>query len=87
MGRLPEPLSRLQPFVPVDVTLSQGFWMGKFEVTQSQWQRVMGVTLREQRARDPSQPRPVGDETMRDHLMSNRHQGCGRASSRRPEVS
>ena len=68
MGRLPEPLSRLQPFVPVDVTLSQGFWMGKFEVTQAQWQRVMGVTLREQRARDPSQPRPVGDETMRDHV-------------------
>lgn len=27
----------------VEVTLSQGFWMGKTEVTQSQWQKVMGT--------------------------------------------
>lgn len=26
----------------VDVTLSRGFWMGKFEVTQEQWRRVVG---------------------------------------------
>ncbi len=26
----------------VDVTLSKGFWMGKYEVTQGQWQRVVG---------------------------------------------
>jgi len=26
----------------VDVTLSKGFWIGKFEVTQSQWKRVVG---------------------------------------------
>ena len=25
------------------VTLSQGFWMGKYEVTQAQWQAVMGT--------------------------------------------
>ncbi len=25
-----------------NVTLSQGFWLGKYEVTQAQWQRVMG---------------------------------------------
>ncbi|MCK5861669.1 MAG: formylglycine-generating enzyme family protein, partial [Candidatus Hydrogenedentes bacterium] len=24
------------------VTISQGFWMGKYEVTQAQWQQVMG---------------------------------------------
>jgi formylglycine-generating enzyme required for sulfatase activity len=52
----------------VGVTLRHGFWMGKFEVTQAQWQRIMGVTLREQRAKDPTQPRPVGDGTMRDHV-------------------
>src|SRR6185312_11985046 len=45
------------------VTLRQGFWMGQFEVTQSEWRRVMGVTLREQRTKDPRQPRPVGDGT------------------------
>jgi formylglycine-generating enzyme required for sulfatase activity len=53
---------------PVRVTLRQGFWMGKFEVTQAQWQRLTGATLREQRAKDPGQPRPVGDETTRDHV-------------------
>ncbi len=42
--------------------------MGKFEVTQSQWQRILERSLREQRARDPDQPRPVGDGTMRDHV-------------------
>jgi sulfatase modifying factor 1 len=52
----------------VGVTLSHGFWMGKLEVTQTQWRRVMGATLREQRAKDPTQPRPVGDDTMRDHV-------------------
>lgn len=53
---------------PVKVTLTQGFWMGAFEVTQAQWRSVMGMTLREQRARDSSQPRPVGDGTTRDHV-------------------
>ncbi len=33
----------------VDVTLSGGFWMGQFEVTQSQWRAVMGTTIEEQR--------------------------------------
>jgi formylglycine-generating enzyme required for sulfatase activity len=27
---------------PVDVRLTRGFWMGKYEVTQSEWRRVMG---------------------------------------------
>jgi formylglycine-generating enzyme required for sulfatase activity len=26
----------------VDVTLSQGFWMGKYELTQGEWRRVVG---------------------------------------------
>jgi formylglycine-generating enzyme required for sulfatase activity/serine/threonine protein kinase len=29
---------------PVKVTLSRGFWLGQFEVTQSQWQSIMGTT-------------------------------------------
>ena len=32
-----------------EVTISQPFYMGKFEVTQGQWQAVMGTTLRQQR--------------------------------------
>ena len=27
---------------PVDVTLTRGFWAGKFEVTQGQWRRLSG---------------------------------------------
>lgn len=53
---------------PVRVTLSRGFWMGKYEVTQEEWRRLMGATLREQRAKDPTQPRPVGDGSTRDHV-------------------
>jgi formylglycine-generating enzyme required for sulfatase activity len=41
--------------------------MGKFEVTQAQWQKVMGPTLLEQRSMDPRQPRPLGDISQRDH--------------------
>src|SRR6266404_1844063 len=26
----------------VEVTLTKGFWMGKYEVTQGQWKRVVG---------------------------------------------
>ena len=36
---------------PVDVTLSRGFWMGKTEVTQSQWHRGMGSGLRDQKGK------------------------------------
>ena len=39
---------------PVDVTLSRGFWLGQFEVTQAQWQAVMGTTLREQNEKSSS---------------------------------
>ena len=36
------------------VVLSKGFWLGKYEVTQGQWESVMGSDVREQRdKRDP----------------------------------
>jgi formylglycine-generating enzyme required for sulfatase activity len=39
----------------VEVTLSRGFWLGKFEVTQGQWEKVMGSTLGQQRDKaDPT---------------------------------
>jgi sulfatase modifying factor 1 len=42
MGSPPnEPQRRLDE-AQVEVTLSRGFWMGKFEVTQGQWKRVVG---------------------------------------------
>jgi formylglycine-generating enzyme required for sulfatase activity len=30
----------------VDVTLTKGFWMAKYETTQGQWKRVMGKLAR-----------------------------------------
>ena len=51
MGSPPDEPSR-SPFEgPVDVTLRRGFWMGQFEVTQAQWQAVMGTSLCDQMAR------------------------------------
>jgi formylglycine-generating enzyme len=32
---------------PVDVRLSKGFWIGKYEVTQGEWSRIMGSFPRE----------------------------------------
>jgi formylglycine-generating enzyme required for sulfatase activity len=49
MGSPPGEFGRGSNEGPVDVTLSRGFWMGKFEVTQREWQRVMKTTLRQQK--------------------------------------
>jgi formylglycine-generating enzyme required for sulfatase activity len=41
MGSPPDEPDRRSDEAQVDVTLS-GFWMGKYEVTQGEWKRVMG---------------------------------------------
>jgi formylglycine-generating enzyme required for sulfatase activity len=44
------------------VKVSKPFWMGKFEVTQSQWKAIMGTTVQELRPKDgDSVNRGVGD--------------------------
>jgi formylglycine-generating enzyme required for sulfatase activity len=53
---------------PVRVTLTRGFWMAQDEASQGHWLALMGRTLRQQRAQDPTQPRPVGDGSTRDHV-------------------
>lgn len=53
MGSPPNEPDRGQNEGPVDATLSRGFWLGQFEVTQSQWHSIMGATIKEQRV-DPS---------------------------------
>jgi formylglycine-generating enzyme required for sulfatase activity len=46
----------------VDVTLSKGFWMGKYEVTQGQWKRVIGELPGELTAELPAgDDLPVGN--------------------------
>lgn len=42
MGSPPLEPERRPDEEQVEVTLSRGFWMGKFEVTQGQWKRVVG---------------------------------------------
>lgn len=42
MGSPPDEPERRPDEEQVDVTLTRGFWMAKFEATQGQWKRVMG---------------------------------------------
>jgi formylglycine-generating enzyme len=43
MGSPPNEPDRRPDEAQVDVTLTQGFWMGKYEVTQVQWKRIIGA--------------------------------------------
>jgi formylglycine-generating enzyme required for sulfatase activity len=43
MGSPASEMERRPDEGPVDVTLTRGFWTGKYEVTQGQWKRVMGL--------------------------------------------
>jgi formylglycine-generating enzyme required for sulfatase activity len=42
MGSPPDEPERRPGEDQVEVTLTEGFWMGKYEVTQGQWKRVVG---------------------------------------------
>jgi formylglycine-generating enzyme len=42
MGSPPNEPERRPGEDQVDVTLTKGFWMGKYELTQGEWKRVMG---------------------------------------------
>jgi formylglycine-generating enzyme required for sulfatase activity len=42
MGSPPAEPERRPGEDQVEVTLSKGFWIGKYEVTQGQWNQVMG---------------------------------------------
>ncbi len=44
MGSPESELGRGSDEDQVNVTLSKGFWIGKTEVTQSQWQELMGTS-------------------------------------------
>jgi formylglycine-generating enzyme required for sulfatase activity len=54
MGSPPSEPERSSDEGPVEVRLTRGFWMGKYEVTQGQWLKVMGTSLAEKhtKARD-----------------------------------
>jgi formylglycine-generating enzyme required for sulfatase activity len=47
MGSPPDEPERRPDEGPVTVNLSQGFWAGKYEVTQAQWKALMGSFPRE----------------------------------------
>jgi formylglycine-generating enzyme required for sulfatase activity len=42
MGSPPDEPERRLDERQVDVTLTRGFWMGKYEVTQGEWKRIVG---------------------------------------------
>src|SRR5712671_6211398 len=42
MGSPPGEYDRRSDEDQVEVTLTKGFWMGKYEVTQGQWKRIVG---------------------------------------------
>jgi formylglycine-generating enzyme len=42
MGSPPDEADHRPDEAQVEVTLAKGFWMGKYEVTQGQWRRVVG---------------------------------------------
>jgi formylglycine-generating enzyme len=48
MGSPPHEVERRYDEAQVDVTLTKGFWMGKYEVTQGQWQRLLGAFMQPQ---------------------------------------
>lgn len=48
MGSPPNEVDRRLDETQVDVTLTRGFWMGKYEVTQEQWLRLMGAFMQPQ---------------------------------------
>ncbi len=43
MGSPPDEPDRRPDEAQVDVALTRGFWMGKYEVTQGQWKRIAGA--------------------------------------------
>src|SRR2546422_895865 len=42
MGSPPDEPERRPDETQVEVTLTRGFWIGKYEMTQGQWKRVVG---------------------------------------------
>jgi sulfatase modifying factor 1 len=62
MGSPPGEPERRPDEDQVEVTLTKGFWMGKYEVTQGQWKRVIGPLLGELTAELPERDDlPVGN--------------------------
>lgn len=74
MGSVPVYLHEDLVNGPVRVTISQGFWMGKFEVTQAQWQGVMGKTLHEQFEAMQAQWQDIRGKTLRGQRAKGQSQ-------------
>ncbi len=68
LGAMPPQFAAYSGRPVARVEFPRGFWMGKYEVTQAQWARVTGLTVRQQRVRDGEPIRPLGDGSTRDHV-------------------
>src|SRR3954447_22696642 len=60
MGSPPGEPERHNDEGPVQVTLSRGFWIGKYEVTQAQWTKVTNTTIQQQFKKNQQMPRVQG---------------------------
>src|SRR5205823_14819756 len=49
MGSPKDEKDRFDDENQVSVTISRGFWLGKYEATQAEWEKIMGTSLRKQR--------------------------------------
>ncbi len=43
MPGFPRPLREPVKITPIEVVLTRGFWLGKYEVTRSEWKQVMAI--------------------------------------------
>ena len=62
MGSPPSEKGRRNDEGPVEVELTSGFWMSKYEVKQVEWERVMGSVLAQQIPGNLLVARSAGDE-------------------------
>ena len=58
MGSPPDEAGRRPDEAQVSVTLTRGFWMGTFEVTQGEWKRIVGALP----GRQPTSEFGLGDD-------------------------
>src|SRR3954454_1948965 len=67
MGSPPTEPERRPDEDQVEVTLTKGFWMGKYEATQGQWKRIVGDVGDKLTAELPADPDyPIGNVSFAD---------------------
>jgi formylglycine-generating enzyme required for sulfatase activity len=86
MGSPPDEPERRPDEGQVDVVLTKGFWVGKYEVTRGQWRRVAGRPLQGPVAGAEEDDLPVADVTYAEaEAFCRRLTGLGRRAGELPD--